>query len=110
MSKVRVRLLLAVAALAASVGGYWLAQQLDRAGPRLTSGTWLPQPKAVRDFALTDTTGSSFTRASLVGAPSLESFGFTSCPGACPATLLQLAPVRTAAASATHRVVSATDH
>ncbi|TLY72471.1 MAG: hypothetical protein E6K46_03505 [Gammaproteobacteria bacterium] len=70
MSKVRVRLLLAVAALAASVGGYWLAQQLDRAGPRLTSGTWLPQPKAVRDFALTDTTGSSFTRASLVGAPS----------------------------------------
>src|SRR5438105_2608650 len=80
MSKVRVRLLLAVAALAASVGGYWLAQQLDRAGPRLTSGTWLPQPKAVRDFALTDTTGSSFTRASLVGAPSLVFFGFTRCP------------------------------
>src|SRR5947207_3316942 len=98
MSKVRVRLLLAVAALAASVGGYWLAQQLDSAGPRLTSGTWLPQPKAVRDFALTDTTGSSFTRASLVGAPSLVFFGFTRCPDVCPATLLELAQVRKAAA------------
>src|SRR5437879_210650 len=105
MSKVRVRLLLAVAALAASVGGYWLAQQLDRAGPRLTSGTWLPQPKAVRDFALADTTGSSFTRASLVGAPSLVFFGFTRCPDVCPATLLQLAQVRKAAALPTLRVV-----
>src|SRR5438270_144000 len=105
MSKVRVRLLLAVAALAASVGGYWLAQQLDRAGPRLTSGTWLPQPKAVRDFALTDTTGSSFTRASLVGAPSLVFFGFTRCPDVCPATLLELAQVRKAAALPTLRVV-----
>src|SRR5207253_2990188 len=107
MSKVRVRLLLAVAALAASVGGYWLAQQLDRAGPRLTSGTWLPQPKAVRDFALTDTTGSVFTRASLVGAPSLVFFGFTRCPDVCPATLLELAQVRKAAALPTPRVVFA---
>jgi len=105
MSKVRVRLLLAVAALAASVGGYWLAQQLDSAGPRLTSVTWLPQPKAVRDFALTDTTGSSFTRASLVGAPSLVFFGFTRCPDVCPATLLELAQVRKAAALPTLRVV-----
>src|SRR5437588_245976 len=90
---------------AAGVGGYWLAQQLGRAGPRRTGGTWLPQPKAVRDFALTDTTGSSFTRASLVGAPSLVFFGFTRCPDVCPATLLELAQVRKAAALPTLRVV-----
>jgi protein SCO1 len=105
MSKFRVRLLLAVAALAAALGGYWLAQQLDRAGPHLTSGTWLPQPKAVRDFALTDTTGRAFTRASLIGAPSLVFFGFTHCPDVCPATLLKLAKVRKAAALRALRVV-----
>src|SRR5207249_9440308 len=96
MSKVRVRLLLAVAALAASVGGYWLAQQLDRTGPRLTSGTWLPQPKAVRDFALTDTTGSAFTRARLVGAPSLVFLGFTRCLDVCRAARAGCAEVRKA--------------
>jgi protein SCO1 len=109
MSKVRIRLLLAVAApaaaLAAALGGYWFAQQLDRAGPHLTSGTWLPRPKAVRDFALTDTTGGSFTRTSLVGAPSLVFFGFTRCPDVCPTTLLKLAQVRKAAALPGLRVV-----
>jgi protein SCO1 len=98
MSKVRTASLLAAAALAAALGGYWLAQQLDRATPRLTSGTWLPQPRAVRDFALTDSTGRAFTRASLAGAPSLVFFGFTNCPDVCPATLLKLAQVRRAAA------------
>src|SRR5437764_811133 len=52
-----------------------------------------------------DTTGSSFTRASLVGAPSLVFFGFTRCPDVCPATLLELAQVRKAAALPTLRVV-----
>ena len=59
-------LFVAAAALCAALGGYWLAQQLDRASPRLASGTWLPQPKAVREFRLTDTTGRAFTRAELL--------------------------------------------
>ena len=94
MSKVRTGSLFAAATLAAALGGYWLAQQLDRATPRLTSGTWLPQPKAVRDFALTDTSGRAFTRQDLAGAPTLVFFGFTHCPDVCPTTLLKLAQVR----------------
>lgn len=105
MSKVRIASLFAAAALSGALGGYWLAQQLDRPGPRLTSGTWLPQPQAVRDFALTDTTGRAFTRASLGGAPSLVFFGFTHCPDVCPTTLLKLAQVRKAAALPALRVL-----
>src|ERR1700739_1458090 len=105
MSKVRTGSLFAAPALAAALGGYWLAQQLDRATPRLTSGTWLPQPRVVRDFALTDSTGRAFTRASLGGAPSLVYFGFTHCPDVCPATLRKLAQVRKAAALPALRVL-----
>jgi protein SCO1 len=98
MTTTRARLTLAAAALCAALGGYWLAQQLDRASPRLASGTWLPQPKAVRDFHLTDTTGRAFTRAELAGAPTLVFFGFTHCPDVCPTTLMTLAQVRQRAA------------
>ena len=94
MTTTRVRLTLAAAALCAALGGYWLAQQLDRASPRLASGTWLPQPKAVRDFRLTDTTGRAFSRAELAGAPTLVFFGFTHCPEVCPTTLMTLSQVR----------------
>ncbi len=98
-------LLLPAAVLRAALGGYWLAQQLDRTGPRLTSGSWLPQPKAVGDFLLTDTLGRTFTRASLAGEPSLVFFGFTHCPDVCPATLLKLAQARKAPEVAAVRVV-----
>jgi len=98
MTTTRVRLTLAAAALCAALGGYWLAQQLDRASPRLASGTWLPQPKAVRDFRLTDTTGRTFSRAELAGAPTLVFFGFTHCPDLCPTTLMTLSQVRQRAA------------
>ena len=57
MMKVRARLLVAVAALGAALGGFWLATQLDRGAPHLASGTWLPRPRAVQDFSLTDERG-----------------------------------------------------
>ena len=98
MMSVRARLLVAAAAVAASLGGFWLATQLDRPAPRLASGTWLPQPRAVADFSLLDTTGRPFTRADLLGAPTLVFFGFTHCPDVCPTTLLKLAQVRKSAA------------
>jgi len=98
MTTARARLTLAAAALCAALGGYWLAHQLDRASPRLASGTWLPEPKAVRDFRLTDTTGRALTRAELAGAPTLVFFGFTHCPEVCPTTLMTLAQVRRRAA------------
>jgi protein SCO1/2 len=94
MTTGRTRLLLAAAALGAALAGYWMAQQLDRAGPQLASGTWLPRPKPLSDFRLTDTTGRAFTRRDLGGGPTLVFFGFTHCPDVCPTTLLKLAQVR----------------
>jgi protein SCO1 len=93
MTSVRARWLLAAAAACAALAGFWLAQQLDRGSPQLASGTWLPQAKVVEDFTLTDTTGRPFTRAELVGAPTLVFFGFTHCPDVCPTTLLKLAEI-----------------
>src|SRR6202521_4665122 len=94
MTTGRARLLLAAAALCAALAGYWMAQQLDRASPQLASGTWLPQPKPVGDFRLTDTSGRAFTRRDLGGGPGLVFFGFTHCPAVCPTTLMKLAQVR----------------
>jgi len=87
-------LLVATAAFCAALGGFWLATQLDRAGPQLASGTWLPRPKPLADFRLTDTTGRAFTRHDLGGGPTLVFFGFTHCPDVCPTTLMKLAQVR----------------
>ena len=105
MTALQTRLLLIAAALCAGLAGFWLAQQLDRDGPRLASGTWLPRPKLVADFTLTDSSGRAFTRRDLGGAPTLVFFGFTHCPDVCPATLMKLAQVRRRAAVARLRVL-----
>src|ERR1700682_4375878 len=86
--------LVAAAAVCAALAGYWMAQQLDRASPRLASGTWLPRTKPAGDFSLTDTSGRAFTRRDLGGGPTLVFFGFTHCPDVCPTTLMKLAQVR----------------
>jgi protein SCO1 len=98
MSSLRARWLLGAAAVGAAAAGFWLAAQLDRGGPQLASGTWLPQRRPVVDFTLTDTTGRPFTRRDLTGGPTLVFFGFTHCPDVCPTTLLTLAQVRKQAA------------
>src|ERR1700730_18626729 len=90
----RPRLLRAAAAVCAALAGYWMARQLDRTSPQLASGTWLPRPKPVGDFSLTDTSGRAFTRRALGGGPTLVFFGFTHCPDVCPTTLMKLAQVR----------------
>jgi protein SCO1 len=105
MTSLRAPWLLVLAALGAAIVGFFLAHQLDRAGPRLTSGTWLPQPKIVPQFTLIDTSGHSFTRAELLGAPALVFFGFTNCPDVCPTTLLKLAQIRKRVALAHLRVL-----
>src|SRR5579864_4299809 len=94
MSSLPARWLLLAAALCAGLAGFWFARQLDRGGPQLASGTWLPQSKAVSDFQLTDASGRGFTRRDLLGAPTLVFFGFTHCPDVCPTTLLKLAQVK----------------
>jgi protein SCO1 len=105
MASLRARSLLLAAALCAGLAGFWLARQLDRGGPQLASGTWLPQSKAVVDFQLTDASGRPFTRRDLTGAPTLVFFGFTHCPDVCPTTLVKLAQVRRRAAVTGLRVL-----
>jgi protein SCO1 len=93
MSTMRTRWLLIFVAACAALAGFWLAHQLDRDAPVLASGTWLPRPRAIDDFALTDVAGKPYTRAELLAAPTLVYFGFTRCPDVCPTTLAKLAAV-----------------
>ena len=93
------------AALCAALAGFWLARELDSSGPELASGTWLPQPKSIADFQLTDNAGKPFSLRDLQGKPTLVFFGFTHCPDVCPTTLVKLAQVKKNAGIAGLRVV-----
>jgi protein SCO1 len=84
-------ILVGLGALCAALAGFLLAAQVDSSPPVLASGTWLPQAKPVTDFRLTDSHGRPFSRADLVGHPTLMYFGFTHCPDECPDTLAVLA-------------------
>ena len=100
--------ILCVAALCAALAGFWLARELDSSGPELASGTWLPRPKSIADFQLTDNDGKAFSMHDLQGKPSLVFFGFTHCPDVCPTTLLKLAQAMKTAAVPNLRVIFVT--
>ncbi|HKT72848.1 MAG TPA: SCO family protein [Steroidobacteraceae bacterium] len=97
--------LAAAAAVLAAVGGFWAARELDSSAPALASGTWLPQPRRLPDFQLTDHLGRPFSRHDLQGHPSLVFFGFTHCPDVCPTTLAKLAQIKKAVAIANLQVL-----
>ena len=98
-------ILVLCAALAAAFGGFWLARHLEASVPQLESGTWLPQPREIGDFRLTDHLGQPFTARDLLGHPTLVFFGFTHCPDVCPTTLAKLAQLKKVAALPDVRVV-----
>ena len=87
-------ILVGLGALCAALAGFLLAAEIDSSRPVLASGTWLPDARPIADFRLLDSRGRPFTRASLLGHPTLVYFGFTHCPDECPATLATLARVR----------------
>ncbi|HEV7138049.1 MAG TPA: SCO family protein [Steroidobacteraceae bacterium] len=87
-------ILAGLGALCAALAGFLLAAQIGSSRPVLASGTWLPDAKPIVDFHLIDSTGHPFTRASLLGHPTLVYFGFTHCPDECPDTLAALARVQ----------------
>jgi protein SCO1 len=86
-------ILVGLGALCAALGGFLLAGELDSSRPVLASGTWLADARPIADFHLIDSQGRSFSRASLLGHPTLMYFGFTHCPDECPDTLATLARV-----------------
>ena len=90
--------LVGLGALCAALAGFLLAAEIDSSRPVLASGTWLPDAKPVADFHLIDSQGRPFTRAALLGHPTLVYFGFTHCPDECPDTLGVLARVKKQAA------------
>lgn len=53
-------------------------------------GTYLENPRAVNQFALTGTDNQAFTNAGLKGHWTLVFFGFTNCGYVCPTTMAEL--------------------
>ena len=66
---------------------------LSQKSVALQGGTWLPQPRALAPFRLTDLQGRSFDNQSLRGHASLLFFGYSSCPDVCPTTLATIQTV-----------------
>ena len=93
MSKPQSTWVWVVLAVLAAGAGVWVAKRTSDQAPQLTSGTWLPQPRPLPEFSLTDQSGRPFTLESLKGHPTLVFFGFTHCPDVCPTTLAKLARV-----------------
>ncbi|HEY1283648.1 MAG TPA: SCO family protein [Steroidobacteraceae bacterium] len=94
-------LVVAIAVLA----GFYAAQRSASSVPQLTSGTWLPQPRPLEDFSVTDESGRPFHLADLAGQPTIVFFGFTHCPDVCPTTLAKLAQITKSAGIPGLRVV-----
>jgi protein SCO1 len=85
--------IVATAVLGALAGGI-AARMLAQKPVVLQGGTWLPQPRALASFQLTDLNGRPYGNAALTGHPSLLFFGYTRCPDVCPATLAVLRDVQ----------------
>lgn len=77
----------AVAATAGLVVANLVLKPDQLPGTQISSGTLLPQPRPIPDFALTGANGQPFTKATLEGHWSLIFVGFTHCPDICPNTL-----------------------
>ncbi len=81
----------AVAAIAGLVVANFVFKPDQPAGVhQLASGTLLPSPRAIPEFALAGADGQPFTKAQLNGHWSLIFVGFTHCPDVCPNTLAKL--------------------
>lgn len=62
--------------------------------PPTIAGIFFPEPKTLQDFTLLDHTGRAFQRDRLQGKWTFIYFGYTSCPDACPLTLVTLNQVQ----------------
>lgn len=79
-------------AIVAGVGAALLARSHQPVA--LHSGTALPEPRPIAEFALVDQHGQPFGRAALEDRWSLLFTGFTHCPDICPTTLAFFAELR----------------
>jgi len=86
---IRIAAIAMIAAVALPLGMLAWREQAERSRT-LVSGTLLPQPRPVAEFALTGDDGKPFTRAGLLGRWTVVFVGYTHCPDVCPTTLSQL--------------------
>lgn len=95
MSPSRISLFVIVLALAAVAGAWVAGQTLHSAAPAgLTAGTRISPAREIDPFSLVSHLDQPFERQALVGHWTLMFFGFTHCPGVCPATLATLVDAR----------------
>ena len=95
---------LLLTSLAGALAGGLLAHMLTQSSVTLQGGSWLPRPRVIARFALTDTEGRQVGNSALRGHATLLYFGFTACPDVCPATLATLRELRARAALADLRM------
>lgn len=93
-----------VAAAAATLGLVVGVLLLAPNSLSITSGTLLPTPRPVPDFALTGSDGAPYTRAQWLGHWNVLFVGFTSCPDICPTTFTTLKNVARALGPDAERV------
>lgn len=62
--------------------------------PPQIQGVLLPEARPLQDFTLLDSQGREVGRDSLTGQWTLVTYGFTTCPDVCPATLSELMQFR----------------
>lgn len=84
------KFVVALVAILAAVGGFFLFQQLKGELPQPNHALYYKQARTVKPFQLTDQQGSHFTNEQLKNKWSLVFFGYTSCPDVCPTTLQSL--------------------
>ena len=91
---VRPKVLVALAIVAVAAGMLLARAALSPPIEPLQQATVLPTPRALPELALLDQDAQPFDRRRLQQRWSLMFFGFTRCPGICPATLAMLAQTR----------------
>ncbi|MGD2117624.1 MAG: SCO family protein [Chromatiales bacterium] len=86
-------LIIAAAAVAALLGGYYLGNLASNKQLEFKTATLLPEPKALQDFKLIDYDKEPFNLDRLKGHWNLLFFGYTNCPDICPTALASMAQV-----------------
>ena len=86
-------LLIGILAILAIIVGWWGTYLWNEFGSAPIQATVFEEPRPLNEFSLRDHRDQAFDRQRLQGQWSLVFFGFTNCPGVCPATLAQLSQV-----------------
>lgn len=104
MSTLPRKTLLAPTVIALAIACGLALSRMEPATRQAAALEWLDTPRPVADFHLASHKGA-FTDVALRGRWQLLALGFTHCPDLCPATLSELAALRSALPGITLRIV-----